>query len=119
MKKTYFYLIVLLPIFLFSQTTDTLWSVTQLDTKRDGNQQEFIKIQVNGSTVESGRTWYDYANNKVNGRMMAHACGTGDDGIHFVFMKRQPDASGFASSIYLCCLKTTDFQISRKMILLR
>ncbi len=43
---------------------------------------------------ELGRTWYDYATNNVMGRMMAHAYGTGDDGVHFVFMKRQPDATG-------------------------
>ena len=45
---------------------------------------------------ELGRTWYDYATNNVMGRMMAHALDTNDgfDGLHFVFMKRQPNATG-------------------------
>jgi hypothetical protein len=43
---------------------------------------------------ELGSTWYDYATNNVMGRMMAHAYTTGTDGIHFTFMKRQPDQNG-------------------------
>jgi len=41
-----------------------------------------------------GRTWYDYTDN--NGRTIAHALDSNDgqDGIHFVFMKRQPDPTG-------------------------
>jgi hypothetical protein len=43
---------------------------------------------------ELGRTWYDYTDNV--GRTIAHALDSNDgqDGIHFVFMKRQPDAAG-------------------------
>ncbi len=36
---------------------------------------------------ELGRTWYDYACNNNPGRTVAHAYGTGTDGIHFGFMK--------------------------------
>jgi len=41
-----------------------------------------------------GRTWYDYTDN--NGRTIAHALDSNDgqDGIHFVFMKRLPDPTG-------------------------
>ncbi len=43
---------------------------------------------------ELGRTWYDYATNNVMGRMMAQADSGTTHGIHFNFMKRQPDATG-------------------------
>lgn len=45
---------------------------------------------------ELGRTWYDYACNNITARTMAYALDSGDgqDGIHFVYMKRQPDAAG-------------------------
>ena len=39
---------------------------------------------------EVGRTWYDYATNNQMGRMLAYST----NGIHFAFMKRQPDAGG-------------------------
>lgn len=40
--------------------------------------------------TELGRTWYDYATNNVMGRMLAYST----NGIHFAFMKRQPNAAG-------------------------
>jgi hypothetical protein len=39
---------------------------------------------------EVGRTWYDYATNNQMGRMLNHSA----NGIHFAFMKRQPDQNG-------------------------
>ncbi len=47
---------------------------------------------INGNgKYEIGRTWYDYAWNQQSGRTMAH---DSQGGIHFAFMKRQPDATG-------------------------
>lgn len=43
--------------------------------------------------LELGRTWYDYATNQQMGRMMTHAFGSGDDGIHFAFMKILPQGA--------------------------
>lgn len=43
--------------------------------------------------LELGRTWYDYATNQQMGRMMAHAFGSGDDGLHFAFMKIIPQGA--------------------------
>lgn len=43
--------------------------------------------------IELGRTWYDYATNNEMGRMLAHAYGTGPDGIHAVFMKILPQGA--------------------------
>lgn len=56
---------------------------------------DYTPAQANSSqtAIELGRTWYDYATNNVMGRMLAHAYGSGDDGIHAVFMKRVPNAT--------------------------
>lgn len=43
--------------------------------------------------VEVGRTWYDYSTNSEMGRALAHAYGTGDDGLHAVFMKILPQGA--------------------------
>ncbi|MCK6622916.1 MAG: T9SS type A sorting domain-containing protein [Calditrichaceae bacterium] len=43
--------------------------------------------------VEVGRTWYDYATNNEMGRALAHAYGTGTNGIHAVFMKILPQGA--------------------------
>jgi len=47
----------------------------------------------NANRTEVGRTWYDYATNNVMGRMIAHAYGSGTDGIHTVFMKIFPQGA--------------------------
>lgn len=55
-----------------------------------------LSLNIAKAPTELGRTWYDYATNGHMGRMMDYALDTqdGQDGIHFVFMKRQPDATG-------------------------
>ncbi len=58
------------------------------------NVQDYDSPEALESANELGTTWYDYATNNVMGRTNAHAYGTGTDGIHFVFMKRQPDQNG-------------------------
>jgi hypothetical protein len=47
----------------------------------------------NANREELGRTWYDYATNNVMGRMIAHAYGSGDNGVHFGFMKIFPQTA--------------------------
>jgi hypothetical protein len=50
------------------------------------------EVHKNSSTrYELGRTWYDYAPNI--GRILSHAYGSGDDGIHFVFSKILPQGA--------------------------
>lgn len=51
-------------------------------------------------STEIGRTWYDYACNNISGRISAYAYTTGADGIHFAFMKRQPDQNGVRYATY-------------------
>ena len=46
---------------------------------------------------EIGRSWYDYAWNNQSGRTMAH---DSLGGIHFVYMKLQPDISGIREVAY-------------------
>ncbi|MCK6620593.1 MAG: T9SS type A sorting domain-containing protein [Calditrichaceae bacterium] len=47
--------------------------------------------KTNSTRYELGRTWYDYA--PVSGRTLAHAYGSGNDGIHFVFSKVLPQGA--------------------------
>jgi hypothetical protein len=46
---------------------------------------------------EIGRTWYDYAWNNQSGRTMVH---DSLGGIHFVFMKLQPNITGIREVVY-------------------
>jgi type IX secretion system substrate protein len=59
-------------------------------------QNSSLSLNTEKAPTELGRTWYDYATNGHMGRMMDYALTStdGQDGIHFTFMKRQPDATG-------------------------
>lgn len=70
--------------------------VTPADEARFGEQLKNASTPLSFPKLpnELTRTWYDYACNNITGRTMVHAYGTGNDGIHFTPMKRQPDAAG-------------------------
>lgn len=56
----------------------------------NGTSGQFAERQ---NAIELGRTWYDYHTNNVLGRMLAHAYGSGTDGLHAVFMKILPQGA--------------------------
>jgi len=99
-----FFTVLLLVVFVFTMTAlagkfegeKTAKVVTQTDEELFSQNLKNVSntTSIHKLPNELGRTWYDYACNNITAVTMTHAYGTGSDGIHFTYMKRQPDAAG-------------------------
>jgi hypothetical protein len=70
----------------------------EIDAKFDQklNQIKYVGSEFEAVPEEVGRTFYDYSTNSIPGRQVAYANTGGNfgDGMHIIFMKRQPDENG-------------------------